>query len=209
MTIQLADIYQGNHPITQIFGVNPANYARFGLKGHNGIDFGMDNGTEIWSATNGVVLRAGDFTGTGWNGFGIMVEIWDDVQNCACIYGHLQSVAVKAGDRVHARQPIGRSNNTGNSTGPHLHFGVCKTDSQGVRLYTNNGFGGWLNASEPPTGPSDGTAETFHWTFTNQVWVPAPPVDPCAGDKAATAAALKLLADYKLSIASWSATFPK
>jgi murein DD-endopeptidase MepM/ murein hydrolase activator NlpD len=178
--IQFADLFIGSHPLTQGFGLNPASYARFGIKGHNGLDFGMDTGTEIWSATDGIVLRAGDFTGTNFNGFGVLVEIWDDVQRVACLYGHLQRPLVAVGQRVHARQPIALSDNTGNSTGPHLHFGVCATDAAGVRLNTGNGYGGWLNASEPPSGPSDGTAERFHWTFTNTPWRPAPPDDPLA-----------------------------
>lgn len=177
---QLADLFLGSHPLTQGFGLNPASYARFGIKGHNGLDFGMNTGTEVWSATDGIVLRAADFTGTNFNGFGVLVEIWDDVQLCACLYGHLQRPLVAVGQRVHARQPIALSDNTGNSTGPHLHFGICKTDANGVRLNLGNGYGGWLNSSEPPTGPGDGTAERFHWTFTNAPWVAPAPVDPLA-----------------------------
>jgi murein DD-endopeptidase MepM/ murein hydrolase activator NlpD len=174
----LTDIFEGEWPITQLFGVNPASYARFGLNGHNGVDFGCPTGTRILSGTDGVVLRAGDFTGTNWNGFGVMVEVWDDIQNVATLYAHLQQVLVKAGDRVHARQVVGLSNNTGNSTGPHLHFGVCKTDANGIRQNLGNGFGGWLNPSEPPSGVGDGTPETFHWDLNGTIWAPAPPPPP-------------------------------
>jgi len=191
--IHLADLFFGSHPLTQGFGLNPASYARFGIKGHNGLDFGMDTGTEIWSASDGIVLRAGDFTGTNFNGFGVLVEVWDDVQLCACLYGHLQRPLVAVGQRVQARQSIALSDSTGNSTGPHLHFGICKTDANGVRLNLGNGYGGWLNASEPPSGPSDGTPERFHWSFTNTPWVPPAPVDLlalCEGELAASKLAL-------------------
>ncbi|MCX0278119.1 M23 family metallopeptidase, partial [Nocardia zapadnayensis] len=39
-------------------------------------------------------------------------------------YGHLSSVDVKPGDTVEAGTKLGESGNTGNSEGPHLHFGV-------------------------------------------------------------------------------------
>ncbi len=42
------------------------------------------------------------------------------------IYGHLRSLAVKTNQRVKAGQAIGESGNTGNSTGPHLHFEIRK-----------------------------------------------------------------------------------
>jgi murein DD-endopeptidase MepM/ murein hydrolase activator NlpD len=42
------------------------------------------------------------------------------------LYGHLQpgSITVAIGDRVQTGQPIGRLGNSGNSTAPHLHFGL-------------------------------------------------------------------------------------
>ena len=38
------------------------------------------------------------------------------------IYGHLASFSVQVGSQLEAGQVIGLSDNTGNSTGPHLHF---------------------------------------------------------------------------------------
>ncbi len=42
------------------------------------------------------------------------------------IYGHMMDFKVKAGDKVQAGDVIGQSDNTGNSTGPHLHFELRK-----------------------------------------------------------------------------------
>lgn len=44
-------------PITQAFGENPVVYARFGLAGHNGVDFGVLVGTTVHAAADGEVVR--------------------------------------------------------------------------------------------------------------------------------------------------------
>lgn len=197
--VQLADIFAGTHPMSQTFGANPRLYAPYGFKGHEGLDFACNSGTEIWSAIDGVVIRAGIVA--DFRAYGTFVEVWDDVQRVATVYAHLQQVLVNVGERVHARQPIGISDNTGNSTGPHLHFGVCQTDANGYRLNRTNGFGGWLNPTEPPSGAWDGTNLAFHWTFTNQRWTPTP-VDPCQTWKDQVAALSAVNATLSSRIAS-------
>jgi murein DD-endopeptidase MepM/ murein hydrolase activator NlpD len=53
----------------------------------------------------------------------VLVHIKPDVY---VVYGHLQagSIPVKVGDHVAAGAPIGKLGNTGNSSNPHLHFGL-------------------------------------------------------------------------------------
>jgi len=111
--------------ITQRFGENPADYPK--TKGHNGLDFGIPLGTPVYAAAAGTVTRA-DMDSTG---YGLHVRIQhkhpdSEVDDCLTLYGHLQSLAVKAGQSVKAGQVIGESGNTGNSTGPHLHFEIRK-----------------------------------------------------------------------------------
>jgi murein DD-endopeptidase MepM/ murein hydrolase activator NlpD len=93
-----------------------------GIHGHNGVDFGAPIGTAVYAAMDGVVtLTRG---GGGWNGgYGnyIVIKHANGVQT---LYAHLDSISVNKGDNVNKSQVIGRSGNSGKSTGPHLHFEV-------------------------------------------------------------------------------------
>lgn len=140
--IEIGDIFIGNFPVTQKLGENPAMYKPFGLKGHNGDDFGCPTGTTLLACANGIVYR----TGKDVKGYGNYVYIWDKYQKALFLYAHLKSISVKANQIIRLGQLLGYSNNTGNSTGPHLHFGVYKTDDEGNKLDVNNGYGGAIEA---------------------------------------------------------------
>jgi hypothetical protein len=86
---------------------------------HSGIDLAMPEGTTLRSIANGVVDRVYD--GTGAIGRGLSVKLPDGTRT---IYGHMNEVKAHVGDQVNAGEVIGLSGNTGNSTGPHLHFGM-------------------------------------------------------------------------------------
>lgn len=162
--ITLGDIFIGNFRESQSFGANPDYYKQFGLAGHEGIDFATPTGTPILVATDGVVVRDFDDPVAGRN-YGIYVAVWDKIQNCATYYCHLASNVVSVGQAVVKGQLLGYSNNTGNTTGPHLHFGLCKTDAQGARINTDNGFSGFVNADD---------GRIAQWNITN----PTEPVKP-------------------------------
>lgn len=84
---------------------------------HTGIDFPVSYGTTVMAATDGVVS-------TKWNsayGNMMIVTAKDGTETWYC---HLSSYRVPAGTSVKAGQPIAYSGNSGNSTGPHLHFEV-------------------------------------------------------------------------------------
>jgi len=134
-------IFVGTFPITQRFGENPAYYARFGLAGHNGVDFGMPVGTIILAGVLGVISEVGNDPA----GYGNYVKVQDPQQSLDLIFAHLSQVFDETivGEVVQRDTPIGRSGNTGASTGPHLHFGVGDTDSGGMRLNRENGYYGW------------------------------------------------------------------
>ncbi|TCM58958.1 murein DD-endopeptidase MepM/ murein hydrolase activator NlpD [Rhizobium sp. PP-F2F-G48] len=85
---------------------------------HAGIDFRVAIGTSVRSTAPGKVVVAGRN-----GGYGNMVEI-DHGNGVNTRYGHLSTVLVNVGDVVKAGEAIGRSGNTGRSTGPHLHYEV-------------------------------------------------------------------------------------
>jgi hypothetical protein len=89
------------------------------MQPHSGIDLAMDEGTTLRSVADGVVDRV--FDGTGLIGKGLSVKFPDGTR---AIYGHMNEVKAHVGDHLSAGDIVGLSGNTGNSTGPHLHFGL-------------------------------------------------------------------------------------
>lgn len=84
---------------------------------NGGIDWAVPTGSPVVAAQAGKVSQVrNDATGYGHH-----VRIQHD-EGYLTIYGHLMDTAVRVGDSVRAGEVIGRSDNTGNSTGPHLHF---------------------------------------------------------------------------------------
>jgi uncharacterized protein YgiM (DUF1202 family) len=106
-----------NPRITQRFGLRESVY---GADGHMGVDYGCVTGTPIWSVADGIV----DKSGTDPGGYGEYVRIWHPALNIYTLYGHFSQRKVKVGDTVKQGDTIGLSGNTGNSTGPHLHYEI-------------------------------------------------------------------------------------
>lgn len=140
--IQISDLFIGDFNVSQRFGSNPASYKKFGLKGHNGVDFACPSDTPLIACADGIVYIAAFDV----NGYGNYVYIWDSSQKTMFLYAHLKSFVVKKNQSVRLGQLIGYSDNTGNSTGPHLHFSPYKTDERGERLDRLNGYGGAIDA---------------------------------------------------------------
>ena len=87
-----------------------------------GADIPVPTGTEIYSITDGKVLYVNN-SGYG-SGYGVAVAI--EYKDAVFRYGHgtNHTVKVKLGDQVKAGQLLMLSDNTGHSTGPHLHVGI-------------------------------------------------------------------------------------
>lgn len=85
---------------------------------HRGVDWGVPTGTSVKASSAGVVVRAGWFSG-----YGICVDI-QHPNGTMTRYAHLSKALVSVGQTVSQNQEIARSGNTGDSTGPHLHFEI-------------------------------------------------------------------------------------
>jgi murein DD-endopeptidase MepM/ murein hydrolase activator NlpD len=103
--------WPANGPVSSPFG------QRWGRL-HAGIDMPLPVGTPLRAADSGRVAIAG-FVG----GYGNYTCIQHTATLSTC-YGHQSRLGVSEGQSVSQGQVIGASGNTGNSTGPHLHFEV-------------------------------------------------------------------------------------
>lgn len=109
--------WKGDHPITSYYGwrTNPISGAR---SFHDGVDVSMPVGTELYSPVSGKIRLA---KSDSYGGKYIQV-LASDGKGHWCL--HLSEFKVKVGDLVQQGQLIGISGNTGQSTGPHTHFGL-------------------------------------------------------------------------------------
>jgi murein DD-endopeptidase MepM/ murein hydrolase activator NlpD len=82
---------------------------------HTGIDVACKVGTDIIAVADGKIENA------SW-GSAYGTQLVQRVEGGWVIYAHLSKALVKAGDKVTKGQHIAESGNTGNSSGPHLHF---------------------------------------------------------------------------------------
>jgi murein DD-endopeptidase MepM/ murein hydrolase activator NlpD len=129
------------HCVTQYFGDTAfAQSGAYNGKGHNGVDFGVPQGTKIAAALAGTVAGTGNTDAiSGCYSYGKWVLIKHG-NGLSTLYAHLSSISVSAGQAVTTGQLIGYSGNTGYSTGPHLHFTVYA--SNGVSIQRLGDFTG-------------------------------------------------------------------
>lgn len=92
------------------------------VKLHAGMDFSGPIGTPIYATGNGTVAFA-----ELHKGYGKCVEI-DHGFSYKTLYAHMNSFKVFPGQKVKRGDIIGYMGNTGQSTGPHIHYEVKKND---------------------------------------------------------------------------------
>lgn len=92
-------------------------------KYHGAVDFGVSVGTPVYAAADGIVVTS---TWGGSDSYGYYVKI-KHYNGYYTLYAHASSLVAKVGQEVKQGDLIMYSGNTGNSTGPHLHYEVRKS----------------------------------------------------------------------------------
>lgn len=137
--------------LTQEFGENPEWYARFGLKGHNGWDLrtqypdtpkGFRNILASWLSKFYTQGNEGN------DGFGLYFEVIVQLYNTYKLtYAHCNSI--ENFQTKNEGETMGISDNTGNSTGSHLHLTVKRGSLQNGKFISDNYNNGYFGAIEP------------------------------------------------------------
>ena len=133
--------------ITSYFGYRD-DTGGVGSTYHQGIDFGVPTGTQVSAWGSGTVVQSGQN-----GGYGISVTI-DHGNGLQSIYGHLSKAIAQVGQTVASGQLIGLSGSTGNSTGPHLHFGISQNGTYVDPL-------SYLQRSSSGTSSSSGNLDSW------------------------------------------------
>jgi len=146
--------------VNQLFGNPDPKYKELNLPGHNGIDFTAPHGTPIYASHDGEAYYEIDSKG----GHGVVIvskpvyDLGKKKVSIKTIYWHMvdpdkeshyaspvdgftpeKTKSVKQGDL------IGYADNTGFSSGAHLHFGLKLLDRVGNTLNYNNGYYGAID----------------------------------------------------------------
>jgi murein DD-endopeptidase MepM/ murein hydrolase activator NlpD len=97
---------------------------------HSGQDYAVPIGTDVVAAHGGTVVKAGGNGAGDGPAYGNAVVV-KHANGTYSQYAHLSRVDVKIGQVVATGQHIALSGNTGNSSGPHLHFEIRTTPNYG------------------------------------------------------------------------------
>lgn len=131
----------GTPLITQGFGQNPDLYSPYGFDGHNGIDFGVPEGTIVYAPHDGIAKVVDD----GDKGYGLYVVLEDAKRRT--LLAHLSETHLRDGQAVFQGDAVGKSGKSGNSFGPHLHW-TFKMLGNGAVQNKNNGYDGAVDVTE-------------------------------------------------------------
>lgn len=124
--------------VTQWYGINPQWYQPFGLPGHEGLDIRALNGTPVLAMAAGEVIRVETNPNSGPYGIHVRLKHIFKGQEYRTVYAHFQAPKVQLGQKVNAGDLIGLADNTGNSSGAHLHI-TLKVAGKGSP---------WMNTSD-------------------------------------------------------------
>ncbi|MFE5209722.1 M23 family metallopeptidase [Streptomyces sp. NPDC056600] len=97
---------------------------------HSGQDFAVPTGTKVFAAHEGTVVKAGGWGAGDGPAYGNAIVVKHD-NGTYSQYAHLSKIQVSVGEKVNTGEQIALSGNTGNSSGPHLHFEIRTTANYG------------------------------------------------------------------------------
>ena len=105
--------------VTSLFGTrtNPITQER---EFHNGLDIAVAVGTPVVAVRNAIVYHV---SYSPLNGYYMRLRCDDGYH---IIYAHLSEILAGVNDRVAQGEKVALSGNTGQSTGPHLHYGISR-----------------------------------------------------------------------------------
>ncbi|MFE3518311.1 M23 family metallopeptidase [Streptomyces sp. NPDC059166] len=118
-----------HYVLSATYGTGGARWAHK----HSGQDFAVPIGTKVEAAHTGRVVKAGPNGAGDGPAYGNAIVI-KHANGKYSQYAHLSKIEVNVGDRVKTGDEIARSGNTGNSSGPHLHFEIRTTPNYGSAL---------------------------------------------------------------------------
>lgn len=108
--------------------VEARHSSRFGWrwsKFHEGLDLAAPEGTPVLAAHDGTVVLETD----SWGGYGKVIVVRGE--KLMTVYGHNSVNYVRKGARVRRGQQIAKVGQTGDASGPHLHFETRILDESG------------------------------------------------------------------------------
>lgn len=202
----LSPWFEGSWPITQGWGPSSVSLEPEGhgyAHWHAGVDVGLDCGTTIMLpgdfASAGYAAQAVYLDNPGGYGTGLIVKVSvasqpqysskpgghfnTNAKRLVDIYlGHLRTRTVPDGSQINSGQPIAISNNTGNSTGCHLHFEVRPPDGRygtdidpaSWLLYgaATQALGQVVTADQNPYNPFTEPEQWLEWQLVHDIEKP-------------------------------------
>jgi len=167
--IKLYKPFKEDFRISQHFGENPDVYSWIKdvngnpIKGHNGVDFGYggNNAVELhnpFPSRHDVVISKVSLDA---NGYGWYIRIWDKTQKFVILMAHGKSVLIDEWQSVEKGELVMIGNNTGWSTGPHLHIAGYYVNESGEKLNRSNGYDGFVDLLDPAQ---------FQWMDEVKTW---------------------------------------
>lgn len=112
--------------IVDTFGTHSELRKSLGLGPHRGVDYAVKRGTPLKAVGKGTIVGVYESKILGWV---VELRTYATAEKVRIFaYCHLDKADVKVGDKVKQGDIIGKSGNTGTSSGPHLHFMCGKSE---------------------------------------------------------------------------------